>query len=1132
MPTILHLSDLHFGFQASGLSGASAVRRQLVLDSLLLCLRTLPQEWQPDTVLISGDLGWQGGQQDYQKAGPWLRDLLKTCALSEKRLLICPGNHDLDRRISSRLSRPADANDARHVLAPPLAEIPFTRAFEAFTEFCADFGLPTAHLGAEENYLSGVVELGDLRVLLLNSAWCSRGDDDQGRLWLGWPQLELMQEANDLRQVKDGMPLTIALLHHPFSALHPQELWHGGGADIEEFILCHSHLVLHGHVHGHDAGIVANQQGLTIGSGADERGLYQFRLLKIENAHLRCQTWECGSKEARWLLRAESGQALVHAPQKLISVTARLTKLNDARLRPFLTPAFYGRAMALLQLDAAWQACQQGTAAPRILTLIGQSGMGKSSLLAHWVSRLGERKLGGFDEIFAWSFDSQGALEGQANPGSEFLDAALRAFGDAQMADSSAAGWEKGMRIAQLCAQQQVLLVLDGIDALQFSPTSATPWKLQDMGLHALLQHLPRNAKSLCIVSSPYLLEPDLQENCQLLRLEGLSLPESALLLRTLGVRGTEQELQAAAAMLGQTPLHLRLLGSYLHETAAGALQPLQGLRPDPGKGQAEDMTESILDAYRRWLVQDQQGQQILALLSLLALLGPWARRSNLECLLQKPMLRNLTDTLFVSPQKGQARAPLTDDAINLLLNRLELAQLIKVERDNEGQWQAVWMHPLLAHVQAEYLRRYQPEAWRAAQARLFYWLSASAPVKTQNSPPSAIFIWQQAIRHACAGGLHLEALHKVYLPCFFQNATNFGSQALDAHVASLLAVKHFFVQPWAQVQANLPPVGQAVLFNLAGASLMQLNRLPEALQASTASVALWQDLQTSYELANALANQSVLNLMLGNLEQARSAAEASLEHALRIDNNEQRGASLVVYARVLHQMGDIQGALTLMQEAEQIQAARMPSHPFLSHAAGAAYVELLLDGGTDPAQVAQRAGLVLRWAQESNVPAALALEYVNLAHCALAACLAESVPGMTQKALAEADLYSTRALSMVRQYDGSVVLCRALKIRAEVCALQGKQPEAVALLDEAWELAQYGALRLMQIDLLLARLRLFAQGEKWPWANSSPQADLRQAAEWVEQSGYGRRREEVKNLQLKWIQVPNERYAHIISSP
>jgi hypothetical protein len=72
----------------------------------------------------------------------------------------------------------------------------------------------------------------------------------------------------------------------------------------------------------------------------------------------------------------------------------------------------------------------------------------------------------GAEKVFGWSFYSQGT--DRLSSSDEFIDAALRWFGDVDPKVGSP--WDKGERLAALIKKQRTLLVLDGVEPLQWGP--------------------------------------------------------------------------------------------------------------------------------------------------------------------------------------------------------------------------------------------------------------------------------------------------------------------------------------------------------------------------------------------------------------------------------------------------------------------------------------------------------------------------------------------------------------------------------------------------------------------------------------------------------------------------------------
>ena len=218
-----------------------------------------------------------------------------------------------------------------------------------------------------------------------------------------------------------------------------------------------------------------------------------------------------------------------------------------SRIIKYAPAELIGRESETKRLDDAWdQAVRDDAKHPHVLTFVALGGEGKTSLVAKWVADLAHRDWPGCDIVFAWSFYSQGAREQVAASSDLFLKEALTFFGDAEMANSPQGAFDKGRRLAQLVGQRRALLILDGVEPLQYAPTSTAhaPGQLQDQGLAELLKGLAASNHGLCVVTTRYSL-PDLQAFWQAtapeVKLLRLSREAGVHLLKMLGVRGSER---------------------------------------------------------------------------------------------------------------------------------------------------------------------------------------------------------------------------------------------------------------------------------------------------------------------------------------------------------------------------------------------------------------------------------------------------------------------------------------------------------------------------------------------------------------------------------------------------------------
>jgi hypothetical protein len=167
-------------------------------------------------------------------------------------------------------------------------------------------------------------------------------------------------------------------------------------------------------------------------------------------------------------------------------------KISVARL-PITGSDVFGREEDIGFLDDAW-ANQQ----VNVVTIVAWGGVGKSTLVNHWLRRMAAEHYRSAQLVFGWSFYRQGTSGGTSSA-DEFLDAALDWFGDPDPRLGTA--WEKGERLAKLVGHRRTLLVLDGLEPLQ-NPPGAQEGRLRDPSLQALLRELAAFNMGLCVITT------------------------------------------------------------------------------------------------------------------------------------------------------------------------------------------------------------------------------------------------------------------------------------------------------------------------------------------------------------------------------------------------------------------------------------------------------------------------------------------------------------------------------------------------------------------------------------------------------------------------------------------------------
>jgi hypothetical protein len=115
-------------------------------------------------------------------------------------------------------------------------------------------------------------------------------------------------------------------------------------------------------------------------------------------------------------------------------------KISIARL-PVTGSDVFGREEDIAFLDDAW-----ANEDVDIVTIVAWAGVGKSTLVNHWLRRMAAKHYRSAEFVFGWSFYRQGT-SGDTSSADEFLDAALSWFGDPD--PRLGTGWEKGRKIGE-----------------------------------------------------------------------------------------------------------------------------------------------------------------------------------------------------------------------------------------------------------------------------------------------------------------------------------------------------------------------------------------------------------------------------------------------------------------------------------------------------------------------------------------------------------------------------------------------------------------------------------------------------------------------------------------------------------
>jgi tetratricopeptide (TPR) repeat protein len=794
-------------------------------------------------------------------------------------------------------------------------------------------------------------------------------------------------------------------------------------------------------------------------------------------------------------------------------------KIAPSRILRHAPAILFGRERELAALDAAWNERRIN-----LYTLVAWGGVGKTSLVAHWVAeRLMKLGWPGVERYFDWSFYSQGTGESRQTSADLFISEALQFFGDADPTFGSP--WERGERLAGLVRKHRTLLVLDGIEPLQYPPTdrAGLAGRLKDPALEALVQSLAADNPGLCLVTTrEHLKNVEALPTTEEQKLDQLLKEAAIALLRHLQIVGTDEELAAAWKEAGGHALTLQLLGRFIADAYEDRdIRHYRQVHFAAADRERQGRSAfKVMIAYEKWLASaGPERQRELAILRLTGLFDRPISADCLEALRAAPAIPGLTESLV----------KLKETEWNVALRRLVDVDLLS--RSGTGADAAIDAHPLVREYFAEQLQQDAAEAFRAAHSRLFDHLCQTTPHRPDTL--AELGPLYQAVVHGCLAGRQQEACENVYRDRILRGTGSGGfysTRKLGAIGADLGAVAAFFDEPWNRLSSNLSAPDQAWLFNQAATRLQALGRLTEAVELMRVGMDRRVATEDWKNAAISASNLSELEVTLGRLDEGVADARRAVELADRSGDAFVKMGFRTTAADALHQAGERAEAKGLFAEAERMQAERQPEFPLLYSLGGFRYVDLLLvpaeraawqallrgtgcqpvkgsTGDVPDAPVAacadaeRRAEKWFEWRMPSDSLLDIALDHLSLARARLYRALLSAAP---QSEIANLQSEIRTTLDRLRQANQVDHLPKALLTAALYFGSLAEQPdEARRCLDEAQQIAERGPMPLYLADIHLHRARLFRD-----------KTELALARTLIEKHGYRRRKEELEDAE------------------
>ncbi|HID99213.1 MAG TPA: tetratricopeptide repeat protein [Thiotrichaceae bacterium] len=747
---------------------------------------------------------------------------------------------------------------------------------------------------------------------------------------------------------------------------------------------------------------------------------------------------------------------------------------------PITGQHLFGRKGQIQQLDDAWNDPNI-----HIISLVAWAGVGKTALVKYWLQKMERVHYRGAKRVYAITFYSQGTSDKSASA-EPFIDKALRWFGDLNPTEGTSE--ERGERLARLIKSERSLLLLDGIESLQHPP-GPNEGAFKEKSLKALIVGLATYNPGLCVMTTRLPikeLEAFESHTSQQISLKNLKLAEGVELLRSLGVKGDDNELEQATTEFNGHCFALTLLGSYISDAYDGDIRCRVEIGPLEEDERQGGHARRIMEAYEKWF---EEGP----MLDILLMLGLFNQPADADCikaLRTPPVIRDLTDNLMHLSTRDWQRT----------LNKLRRSQLLTEQNPKEKG--TLDSHPLVREHFGSRLRERSLEAWREGHKRLYEYLKNKTP-KLPDTLDEMMPLYR-AIVHGCYANKYQESFDEIYWARVQRGPKKyFSTDQLGAFYTDLSVLTHFFTEPWYQAVTNLNKYTIATIQNKVGFCLKALGRFEEAIEPIQAALEGYKEQQAWKEATGVASNLGYRYLWSGEIKKAVEMTQKGVFFADKINEQDKermlmRTRSRTAWADMLHHAGNFEEAQKNFQAAEAIQREDKRQPSWLYAAQSFRYCDLLLSQQKYQ-EVKKRAFRALDIAERSRKkrPFEIALHNINLGR-------AFHLAGEYEVAVSHLENALTN-LEVAKRLDTLPV---ALIARAALRRYLNKIDDAYADIDHAMKIAERGQMKLHMADCYLEYARLdFVCGKEFL-------QNLKNAKTMIIEMNYHRRDNEVNKLE------------------
>jgi tetratricopeptide (TPR) repeat protein len=526
------------------------------------------------------------------------------------------------------------------------------------------------------------------------------------------------------------------------------------------------------------------------------------------------------------------------------------------------------------------------------------------------------------DGIFWWGFYRNAYLE-------QFLNALLRFVSQGQIEpETIKSTWEKTERIKEYIHQGTYLIILDGLEQMQKSASGDEFGKMIYRECTELLHYLADvpKADGLCLITTRYPLK-DLDEwherSYKNLPLIELSIPDSLLMLRSRGVKGSDEDLTEVIKRYKGHALSLTSVAGYLKRYYDGDIKQAPEVEFILGdKARFKDVNKLL----RKYAEKMSEPERIfLHIFSLF-------RQEITENDFAGVFRHEIEDTKFNDVLVKMSELDFRD-----LIDGLVDWRLISYDETKKSYT----THPL---IKGYFESNFDERNKELCHKRIYQYFGEYAP-KQPETLEEMQTVFEQ-IYHGCPAEMYQEAFDD-YWEKVQRKEQYFLIYKLGAWETCLNIIKNFFEQDNFQTDPLISNSrNKAELLCTVGLSMKMLGRLkePEGLYRRAIKLNIsqkdWRNASIDY------LNMALLQMLTGQLKERKENIRKAIQLTRKANETVYECYSIAYFAHTLFLMGETKKAILEFEKANEIQRRCDPSVKYLYSIRGIFYADFLLASG------------------------------------------------------------------------------------------------------------------------------------------------------------------------------------------